>query len=218
MYLDGGLVQDRAMTQSRVILLTGEAEAGPLADTLRDAAPGLDVVAVFSRAQLEQMAAPERPGTRLISFCSAVIVSASVLNRLPGPAYNFHPGPPERPGRYPSVFALYDDAKIFGITVHEMVAKVDAGPIVAAEWFEIPPAADLGQLDEITYIALYRKFRDLTPLLVNTARPLPRMPYRWSGRKTTKAECDALCRFEPGLAPDEIARRKRACGSFLGEG
>lgn len=205
------------MTRARIILLTGEAEEGPLADILRAAAPELDIVVAFSRLQLEEMAAPERPGTRLISFCSPVIVPGAVLARLPGGAYNFHPGPPERPGRYPSVFALYDGAAVFGITVHEMVAKVDAGPIVAAEWFPIPPTADLGQLDEVTYLALFAKFNTLAPLLVRTDRPLPRLPYRWSGRKTTKAECDALCRIEPGLSADEIARRRRACGAFLAE-
>ena len=55
-----------------------------------------------------------------------------MLDAFAGPSYNFHPGPPNRPGRYPSVFALYDNARHFGITVHEMLPKVDSGAIKVA--------------------------------------------------------------------------------------
>src|SRR5262245_54974871 len=102
---------------TRIILLTGEAEASILAQILRGHNPALEITAVTKAGDLA--AAAPGPGARLISFCSPVIVPAAFLTGLPGPGYNFHPGPPERPGRYPSVFALYDDAKQFGVTIHE---------------------------------------------------------------------------------------------------
>lgn len=203
------------MAKSRIILLTGEAEAGPLAAILSAAEDRTDVATAITLGHLRELMARPAAGSRLVAFCSSVIVPADVLAELGGNAYNFHPGPPECPGRYPSVFALYAGAPRFGITVHQMAPKVDSGPIVAADWFDMPPDCDLARLEQLTFIALADKFRALAPLLVRTDTPLPRAPYRWSGRKTTKADCEALCRITPDLSADEIARRRRACGAFI---
>jgi methionyl-tRNA formyltransferase len=116
------------------------------------------------------------------------------------------------------VFALYDGNVRFGVTVHEMAARVDSGAIVAADWFDIPAGCDLGQLEELTFLRLIDAFRRLAPQMAHIDRPLPHAIYRWSGRKTTKAECDALCRLAPDLTPEEVARRRQACGAFLVDG
>lgn len=203
------------MAIARIILLTGDSEGPFLAAILRAHAPHLDVEIATTKTALAEATQGDLGGCRLISFCSAVIVPGEVLNRLSGPAYNFHPGPPEYPGRYPTLFALYDGAERFGITVHEMTAKVDAGPIVAADWFNIPPACDLKTLDEMAYLALADKFRALSFHLAAIARPITRMPYRWGARKTKQADAEALRRITPDMAPDEIQRRKRACGGHV---
>ncbi len=200
---------------SRIILLTGEVEAPILADMLRGHNPALDVAVVTQAAHLEEAFASVTPGTRLVSFCSAVIVPERLLAALPGPAYNFHPGPPERPGRYPPVFALYEGAKEFGITVHEMFAKVDSGPIIVAEWFDIPPGSDLESLEHLTLMHLLATFRRLAPHFARKPEPLPRQAIAWRGRKTAKADCDALCVVTPEMDEHERARRQRACGAHL---
>src|SRR5262245_31997255 len=110
------------MSISRIVLLTGENDAPVLVDTLHRHNHALTVTPVATLEDLRTAAAHLPVATRLLSFCSPVIVPPDVLSALPGPAYNFHPGPPERPGRYPAVFALYDRAERFGITVHEMAA------------------------------------------------------------------------------------------------
>ncbi|MSO72748.1 MAG: hypothetical protein EXQ84_03955 [Rhodospirillaceae bacterium] len=91
----------------------------------------VDVALVVTLSELEDALANSSKTTRLISFGSGVIVPAAVLARLSGTAYNFHPGPPAYPGIFPSVFALYDGATRFGVTLHEMKPEVDSGPIVA---------------------------------------------------------------------------------------
>ncbi|MDX2222149.1 MAG: formyltransferase family protein [Rhodospirillaceae bacterium] len=199
----------------RIILLTGEAEAPVLAGILRAADATIAIDAALTAADLDRLVATSAGASRLVSFCSSVIVPAVTLAAFGAGAYNFHPGPPEYPGRFPSVFALYDGAARFGITVHEMTAVVDAGPIVAAEWFDIPPGCGLQYLEELTFMAVADKFRALALPLVRLDRPLMRLPYRWSGRKTRKTDVDDLCRITPDLTEDEIARRKRACGGFL---
>jgi hypothetical protein len=200
---------------SRIILMTGAAEAPFLCQVLHAYNPALDIATVTCREELATACKKPGPGTRLLSFCSPVIVPGDLLAGLPGPAYNFHPGPPERPGRYPGVFALYDNAPAFGVTVHEMVARVDSGPIVAAEWFEVQPAWDLGLLEEQTLIHLFTLFKRLAPHLAKHGAPLMRMPIAWQGRKTTKAQADALGIISPDMAPEEIARRRRACGNLF---
>lgn len=202
-------------TISQIILLTGEAEGPFLAEILRQHNPALDVVAATDAATLQAACAAAGPGARLLSFCSPVIVPGGLLQSLPGPSYNFHPGPPERPGRYPSVFALYDNAPRFGITVHEMLSSVDSGPIVAAEWFTIPEGCDLATLEELTSMELAKVFKRLAPHLAMKTEPLRRQLIPWRGRKTTKAECDALCAVTPDMAPAEAERRRRACGGHM---
>ena len=199
------------MTITQVILLTGRDAAPTLAGMLHRANPALVVTPAHDRESLGRLVGP---GVRLLSFCSAVIVPGELLQRLAHPGYNFHPGPPERPGRYPSVFALFEDATHFGITVHEMTAAVDAGPIVAVERFEIPRDADLKSLEDLTLTRLAQTFNRLAPHLATAARPLPHLPVAWQGRKTTKAECEKLCTITPEMDAAEIARRHRCCGTF----
>jgi methionyl-tRNA formyltransferase len=200
------------MAIQRIILLSDPAEGPHLAAILMAHAPSLKVELATTLAELQTAASQELADTRLVSFCSSVIVPADILQALPGPAYNFHPGPPEFPGRYPSVFALYQGAERFGFTVHEMAPKVDAGAIVAVDWFTIPVGCDVAKLEELTFAALADQFRALARHLATSERALIRLPYRWGLRKTTKADRDELCRITPDMDAAEIERRKRACG------
>jgi methionyl-tRNA formyltransferase len=200
---------------SHIILLTGAVEAPVLSQLLRGHNPALNIRPVLKASDLAPACADLGAGTRLISFCSPVIVPGSILAALPGPSYNFHPGPPERPGRYPSVFALYENAARFGVTVHEMAAAVDSGPIVGAQHFEIAANTDLEALEHLTLMHLLVMFKLLARHLALDPAPLPHWPAAWSGRKTSKAHCDALCVITPGMDAAEVNRRSRACGGHL---
>ncbi|MGE4065120.1 MAG: formyltransferase family protein [Rhodospirillaceae bacterium] len=186
-----------------------------LGKILREHNPALKTTVIPDKARLAQLPRADLAATRLLAFCSSVIVPADLLAALPGPSYNFHPGPPDRPGRYPSVFAVYEKAERYGVTVHEMTARVDAGPIVAAEWFAIPAAADVVALEKLALGCLVSVFRRLAPFLALNPRPLPRVFIPWSGRARTKAECDEICRVGADMPAAEVALRNRACGSLL---
>lgn len=197
------------MAVAKIILLTGPDEAPVLAKMLRQANGSLAVDAVHDVAGLDRAVTP---GARLLSFCSKIIVPAAVLGRLAAPAYNFHPGPPERPGRYPSVFALFDGDSDYGVTVHEMAKEVDAGPIVMVERFALPAEADLAFLEELALTRLVQAFKRMAPYFANVAAPLPHLPVKWSGRKTTRADYERLRVITPDMNAAEIARRQRSCG------
>lgn len=198
-----------------IIFLAGEEEAKALGQVLRTYNPALTIDNAPSRKHLDECCASPNPGTRLISFCSPVIVPAHHLTAIDCGCYNFHPGPPSYPGRYPSVFALYEEAKNFGVTIHEMVERVDEGAIVSAEWFSIPDACDLETLDTLAFKTLVQEFRRLARQLATNPNRLPTKPIGWSGVKRSKADCVSLCTLSPLLAEEEQAKRIRACGPHL---
>jgi methionyl-tRNA formyltransferase len=195
---------------ARLILLTEPAFADAVAAPLR--AQGADVEVAATLADLARAGTAGDPDCRLISFGSGVIVPSVILEGLAGPAYNFHPGPPQYPGLFPSVFALYDQVTEFGVTLHEMAAKVDSGAIVAAMNFPVPPAWDRLALDTATFGALLRLLEHMAPKLVDVRTPLPRLKQSWQPPRRTRKDFDALCALPENATTEEFARRYRAVG------
>lgn len=148
----------------------------------------------------------------LISFGSGVIVPSEVLNVLARPAYNFHPGPPEYRGLFPSVYALYDQAPKFGVTCHEMSNEVDSGAIIAVDRFDIPAHANRELLDGMTYSALLAMFVRLVPQLISNEYQLAHANEQWSGPIRTRADFARLCQLPPNTDAAEFQRRYRAIG------
>ena len=200
----------KGQSVSRLILLTQREFADIIARPLQ--ARGVNLRVAATLPELEAVLDEGTEDTRLISFGSGVIVPAGILNRLRGPAYNFHPGPPDYPGIFPSVFALYDGARRFGVTLHEMVALVDSGPIVAVETFEIAPAWDRLALDSASFTALLQLLERFTPQLADVAAPLPRITEAWRGVRRSRKDFYALCRLPEEVTAEEFARRYRAIG------
>lgn len=190
-----------------IILLTGPVEEKTLAAVLRDRNPQLDVRFVETRVELLALDRELLRRARLIGFVTPVIVPKSTLDALGYGAYNFHPGPPNYPGRLPSHFALYDKAKEFGATAHEMRERVDTGPIVGVARFAIPPNATVQDLEMMSLTRLARLFWDLSPQIANSSEPLPHLPVSWSGRWTTQRDYHDLCQISADISQDELERR-----------
>lgn len=195
-----------------ILLLTDPAMIDDLEAVLLAANPRLRVTRIQSLAHLEARCSARLATTRLISFGSEIIVPAAILERLGAGAYNFHPGPPSRPGRFPSCFFIYEGGGRFGTTVHEMAAKVDSGAINAVDWFDAPPDVDRLSLDALTFRSLLALFEKLAPHLAAELEPLPRIDAVWSGRTTTQRDFEALCRLPPDVNETEFRRRYRAVG------
>jgi len=196
-----------------IILITGATETPILSDVLRRGNPDLAVRPATSPAELLALPADLLKRARLIGYATNVLVPGRTLDALGYGAYNFHPGPPEYPGRTPAHFAIYDRATTFGTTAHVMVERVDAGPIVGTEAFDIPPGSDLTELCELAYRRLARLFWRLAPELATRAEPLPTLPIRWRGRKSTARLYARMCDIPPDIARDELERRIAAFGT-----
>lgn len=97
----------------QIILLTGDTEFPFLSKALLASDDALEVLHANSTAALSRTVETFDPAlARLLSFSSNVILPAVLLHALPGPAYNFHPGP------HPDSFAIHEGAIRFGATVH----------------------------------------------------------------------------------------------------
>ncbi|MXN64808.1 hypothetical protein GR183_07805 [Stappia sp. GBMRC 2046] len=175
--------EDRAF-----LLLMNDEEAEFFARLLAKHAPDAYFAHAGDRASLV-FQAESLPGTgRLIAFCTDVIVPPAVLERMEAGSYNFHPGPPERPGYRPAGFAAHEKGASFGITLHEMEASVDTGAIIDCERFSVSAPAS----EEAINIEAYRRLLNLARRHARTlaetgSRPSPSRE-RWSGRKTTRRD------------------------------
>jgi methionyl-tRNA formyltransferase len=194
----------------RLLLLTGSFEAQLLLPHLSRSAAGVDIQHIDGRERLASVFDQDAAGTRLLCFCTAVIVPSAVLDRLPGPSYNIHPGPPSYPGRHPESWGAYDGVERFGATLHEMVPRVDEGPIVDVEWTDDVAGASQTQLGLHAFRAALRLLARWAPRLVGDMVPLPHSSHGWSGRKTTHAQLEAMCRITPDIDAAEFERRRRA--------
>lgn len=198
------------------LLLMSPSDCGELlARILGEQVDCRPIRAVSSLAELRSVPSDELAGARLISFANPVIVPADILARLGYGAYNFHPGPPQYPGLAPAQMAIYEQAAIFGVTVHHMIEKVDAGPIVHAELCLVPPDAQPLDLEVRAFALLIKAFHQLSPHLTRDEAPLPAQPYTWRTEKSSRRMIRSLCTLTPDLPPDEIGRRIRA---FAGNG
>lgn len=198
-----------------IVLLTGSQEAPHLTAFLQRHNPRLLVTHVETRDDLVCACHPTRPATRLVAFCTSIVVPGDILESFSGAAYNFHPGPPSYPGRHPASFAIYEGAARFGVTAHEMVQRVDSGPIVGVEWFDMPPMPRLSQLEGLSFAAAVRLFERLGPRLATSPSPLPPSGEQWSGWTSRQRDFDALCALPLDIEAAEFSRRARAFADGL---
>lgn len=196
----------------RLILITQREFEEPLTETLRRAAPRAALSFAWSLADLEAELAHDPEGSRILSVGSSMILPRRLLAKLASPAYNLHPGPPNYPGLFPSVFALYEGAREFGVTLHEMAPLVDSGAICMVERFKIDPRWDRLALDAHTFVVLMHLLERAAPLLADFEKPLPYNGDVWSGRRRTRKHFDALCRLPENFTAIELAQRLRAVG------
>ena len=196
-----------------IILMTGPVEEVALTEVLRRHNKDLAIHPVRTREQLEALDAAVIRRARLIGFVTPVVVPARILNALGFGAYNFHPGPPDYPGWIPAHFAIYDKASTFGATAHQMVEHVDAGPIIDVERFDIPPGISVTRLQEMAFTQVARLFWRLAPVLAVQSTPLPKLPIKWSGIKSTSRMHKRMCDLTPEISPQELNRRVAAFGA-----
>jgi methionyl-tRNA formyltransferase len=199
-----------------IILLTGAVEQPVFTPVLRRYNPDLTVVPVFTADELARVAATVLRRARLIAFTTQVIVPPVVLDQLGYGAYNFHPGPPRYPGWAPAHFALYDRATEFGATLHAMVERVDAGPIVDAALFPVPADISVSGLEELAYTHLAQMFWRWAEWLATRAEALPERSIQWSGKRNSRRRLENICDIPVTVPKEELEHLVKVFGSNYG--
>ncbi len=135
-----------------------------------------------------------KPCTLLISFLNEHILSKQFLART---NVNFHPGPPQYPGRGGASYALYDGAKTYGATAHIMAERVDAGAIILASEFPI----DTDECCETLFAKAERSALDLLVRVLATFSDTGKLPppngMRWGRRPGTRKHFDEWLILDP---------------------
>jgi methionyl-tRNA formyltransferase len=148
-------------------------------------------------------------GDYIISYLSRWVVPEDLLERAHKAAINFHPASPEYPGIGCNNFALYEDAREYGVTCHHMASKVDTGRIIAVRRFPVYPEDDVERLLLRTYENQIALFLEITQLIAN-GKDLPTSPEKWTRPPFTRKQFNELFVIRPDMSRDEIARRIRA--------
>ncbi len=148
-------------------------------------------------------------GDYIVSYLSRWVVPEALLQRAQRAAINFHPASPEYPGIGCNNFALYENAKEYGVTCHHMAPKVDTGSIIAVRRFPIYPEDDVDALLRRTYENQIALFFELAALMAE-GKELPASAETWTRPPFTRKQFNELFRITPDMTKDEIARRVRA--------
>jgi methionyl-tRNA formyltransferase len=126
--------------------------------------------------------------SRLIGFLTDVIVPERILDLVQHGCYNFHPSLPNRPGWAPLNYALLDHDEVFGITLHRMAPKVDAGYIVAIKKFAVDPCDGYIKVNEQVFLDLFSLLKEQRLALIFNRGPLIPIPLSWGSLRKTKSD------------------------------
>jgi UDP-4-amino-4-deoxy-L-arabinose formyltransferase/UDP-glucuronic acid dehydrogenase (UDP-4-keto-hexauronic acid decarboxylating) len=170
------------------------------------------------------------PERWLISINSTVIIPTAVLEMFQGRSLNFHPGLlPEYAGLHTHQWAIRNGEREFGVTVHRMEERLDAGAIVAQTRLAIMP--------EDTGLSLFRRClaagielfsrvaaqilrgeslievpQDLTRRRLYRHRDALDGRISWEGSATRVIDFIRAGNYEPFTSPSYVARLDNAAG------
>jgi methionyl-tRNA formyltransferase len=156
---------------------------------------------------------PERPSGELELPASTVVVVAygllipeALLER--GLWLNVHPSLlPRWRGAAPVERALLAGDSETGVTIHQTVKELDAGPIAAQRAFPLSPEDDAG--------AVYARAAELAVLLLDEALPAPAFRPQ-EGEPTYAAKIEPADRELDLSRPEESLNRVRALSPHIG--
>ncbi len=148
-------------------------------------------------------------GDYIISYLSRWVVPQELLDRVKIAAINFHPASPEYPGIGCNNFALYEDAKEYGVTCHHMAGKVDTGRIIKVRRFPVYPEDGVDELLTRTYENQMALFFEIVQIMAE-GKPLPISDETWTRPPFSRKQFNELFKITPDMSKDEVRRRIRA--------
>jgi len=151
----------------------------------------------------------------IFCFRSFIILKKSLIKKVKYAAINFHPGPPEFRGIGCLNFAIFENAKFYGVTAHVMDAKIDCGKIINVKRFEILKRDNVDSLLDKTHKKLLSQARKIIDLLSKNPYNLNKLIYRsknekWSKKITRRTDLDSFYKISNTTTKKNLIKRIRA--------
>lgn len=148
-------------------------------------------------------------GEYIFSYLCPWLLPKTLIKKASNLAINFHPGSPSYPGTGCYNFALYHEAKHYGVTCHHLAPKIDSGDIIRIESFNILRNDTVKSLIDRTYVYLNYLFFNITlDILCNNEVKTSNL--KWERKPYRKKDLDNLCKLSKTMDDDEIKKRIRA--------
>ena len=145
----------------------------------------------------------------LFSFLSPVIIPEFVLKKISIASINIHPALPKWPGVGAASFALFEGDKTYGVTAHEMLAKLDAGRIIRTIEFPI--------LDNDSCETLFNRAMHYALILfykiiddIGSSGEVKYTDLKWERDAITRKEFEKWMELSPDDPPDVIMKKIKA--------
>ena len=143
-----------------------------------------------------------------ISFLSPFIIPKSVLDNS-GLSINFHPGTRHYPGYGCYNFALYEEAREYGVVCHHMEQTVDTGKIIEEMTFPVFKRDSVETLQYRSFVFLLSMLTSILSRLCS-GENFANAEIAWSRRPFTRKDLVKLTEFSKTMDGAEIDRRIRA--------
>ena len=144
----------------------------------------------------------------IISYLSAWILSEKILKNTKFCNINFHPGPPKYPGIGCFNFALFNNEKSYGVTMHEMKKIVDSGKIIKTKHFPIKKM-NLLQLIEKSYAFMFLLFKKEI-LRIIRSRKINYSKEKWKRKAYTRKNFNDFCKLSLNMSPQKLINKVEA--------
>ena len=181
-----------------LILCTHPAWVDVMRDTLQAFQPKAQLHFVHTKEDLQRLDSNLLQKSRLVCLFSQVIIPPNILQEVAWGSFNFHPGPPERPGWAPLNYAILEGDTRFGTTFHVATERVDQGEILAVDNFDISPTLTYPQLSHWVSESLMRLIYRVGPALFAKSQPSPQGQWVWGDQRRFKSQlhADSLVKSE----------------------
>jgi methionyl-tRNA formyltransferase len=199
-----------------IILLNNGMMNEKIESNFRAINPDVKVTLIQDLVNLVELPEALLRKSRLIAYLSGLIVPLAIIKKLGYGAYNFHSGPPTRPGFASLEMAIYEGDEIFATTLHELDELVDTGKINSMHAFPIPKNITAPELFTLVLNSMMTLFeRNNADLL--KPKPLAVVPIPWGNKKMTKAESTSFFKISRDISQDEFDLRFRAFGHGISQ-
>ena len=195
-----------------LVLLTANDDAPTLLQMLAAHGRGMELRHVVDLPGLRALLPTLGPKARLLSYLSSVIVPADCLAAFTLGAYNIHPGTPAYPGVAPEAWAAYEQAAVFGVTLHVMEPVVDSGAIIDAEILPVPGPKARPIMAQAARQALPMLLLRQAAALTREEPLVPNKTLAWGDTRRTVGDFERMCRFGADISQEELERRLMSFG------